>query len=52
MENNEIKKTQNEQINIKKGVKNKKKSRKNKEKARYFDFYDDIKHDSHRDIAW
>lgn len=52
MENNEIQKTQNEQINIKKSVKNKKKTCKNNEKSRYFDFYDDIKHDSHRDIAW
>ena len=32
--------------------KNKQKQKINKDKSRYFDFYDDVKHSSHRDIAW
>ena len=32
--------------------KNKKKAGQSKDKSRYFDYYDDVKHNSHRDIAW
>ena len=52
MENKENEKLQNDVTNPKKIVKKKKKIKKTSEKSRYFDFYDDIKHDSHRDIAW
>ena len=45
-------KLQKEQEKKKKILKNKKKSQKTREKSRYFDFYDDVKHDSHRDVAW
>ena len=37
---------------VKKHKKKKQKQKINKDKSRYFDFYDDVKHSSHRDIAW
>ena len=52
MENTDLEKLQKEQEKKKKILKNKKKSQKSHEKSRYFDFYDDVKHDSHRDVAW
>ena len=36
----------------KKSKLNKKKAIKSKDKTKYFDYYDDVKHGSHRDIAW
>ncbi len=48
----EIKKTQNTQEKLKKIKKNKEKSKYNRDKSKYFDFYDDIKHGSHKVIDW
>lgn len=48
----EIKKTQNAQEKLKKIKKNKQKSKYNRDKSKYFDFYDDIKHGSHKVIDW
>ena len=45
-------KTQNNQKNNDKNKKNNKKSQYNREKSKYFDFYDDIKHSSHKVIDW
>ena len=52
MEQNELEKIQKEKEKKQKQLKDKKKFQKVREKSKYFDFYDDVKHDSHRDIAW
>lgn len=50
MEDN--KKTQKELEKVKKNRKNQQKSKYNREKSKYFDYYDDIKHSSHKVIDW
>lgn len=52
MESQKNKKTQKEQEKLKKIKKNQQKSKYNREKSKYFDFYDDIKHSSHKVIDW
>lgn len=46
------KKLQNNQEKLKKIKKNKEKSKYNRDKSKYFDYYDDIKHGSHKVIDW
>lgn len=48
----EIKKTQKDNEKIKKQKKIEQKSKYNREKSKYFDYYDDIKHSSHKVIDW
>ncbi len=48
----EKQKTQKEQEKVKKMQKNKQKSKYNREKSKYFDYYDDVKHGSHKVIDW
>lgn len=45
-------KLQKSQEKLKKISKNKQKSKYNREKSKYFDYYDDIKHSSHKVIDW
>ena len=47
-----FKKFQNAQEKIKKLKKDKQKSKYNRDKSKYFDYYDDIKHGSHKVIDW
>ena len=45
-------KLQKDKIKRKNDIKNKQKSKINKEKSKYFDYYDDIKHGSHKIVDW
>ena len=48
----QIKKTQNSKEKLNKIKKNQQKSKYNRDKSKYFDYYDDIKHASHKVIDW
>ena len=48
----EKEKTQKDKEKAKKIKKIKEKSKYNREKSKYFDYYDDIKHGSHKVIDW